>query len=210
MILFAGESVRSKSDPVGQHECGTCHGVQHFTEQHESLWFCVFWIPVVPLQTIARYWRCEQCLTAYLPGDTQVASSAQLVKRIVSYLLLGYNQRQHQQLAAEICLKLTGYPFELEEYQQVLRDIESGNVDIIDHVRSNSSAINGIGKQQILEAAFLATYVCCDLEYEDRLRINLIGNALGVGLEFVEYSIAQSRKQNHYGIRRLGHVESAV
>ena len=43
-----------------------------------------------------------------------------------------------------------------------------------------------------------------------RLRINLIGNALGVGLEFVDYAIQQSRKKNNYEIRRLRHLEPEV
>ncbi|MEK9872100.1 MAG: hypothetical protein VW831_20455, partial [Gammaproteobacteria bacterium] len=61
-----------------------------------------------------------------------------------------------------------------------------------------------------IEAAFLTTYICCDLQYEDRLRINLMGNAMDVGLEFVEYAIRQTRKTNYYGVRRLAKAEAAI
>ena len=81
---------------------------------------------------------------------------------------------------------------------------------MVERVSQFASSMNAIGKQTVVEAAFLTTYVCCDLQFEDRLRINLIGNALGVGLEFVDYSISQIRKQGCYGVRRLNIVESAV
>ena len=81
---------------------------------------------------------------------------------------------------------------------------------MVDYVRSHAASMNSVGKQQVIEAAFLSTYACCELQYEDRLRINLIGNALGVGLEFVEYCIGQSRRQNYYGVRRLGLTEQEV
>ena len=43
-----------------------------------------------------------------------------------------------------------------------------------------------------------------------RLRINLMGNAMDVGLEFVEYAIRQTRKNNYYGVRRLASAETAI
>ena len=70
--------------------------------------------------------------------------------------------------------------------------------------------MNAVGKQAVIEAAFLTTYACCDLQYEDRLRINLVGNALGVGLDFVEYAIDNVRKQSYLGIKRLSQLSPPV
>jgi hypothetical protein len=52
------------------------------------------------------------------------------------------------------------------------------------------------------------TYVCCEIQYEDRLRVNLIGNALGVSLEFVEYAVQKVRQNSYYGVRRLVPMKS--
>ena len=70
--------------------------------------------------------------------------------------------------------------------------------------------MNAVGKQAVIEAAFLTTYACCDLQYEDRLRINLVGNALGVGLDFVEYAIDNVRKQSYLGVKRLSKLSPPV
>jgi len=210
MLFLFGERLRSKATPVGEHRCAVCQSDQPFTEQNENLWFALFGIPLLPVEDKARYWRCENCLAAYDRNALGEPSHVPLVKRVIAYLLMGYRQDQHRTIAGEICLKITGFDFEGTEFDRVTREIGAGKLDMVEIVRRTAPTLNAIGKQQVLEAAFLATYICCDLQYEDRLRINLMGNAMDVGLEFVEYAIAQTRKQNYYGVRRLSHVESAV
>ena len=46
------------------------------------------------------------------------------------------------------------------------------------------------------------TYVCCEMQHEDRVRINLIGDALGTSTEFVEAVMNHVRSQSYYGVRR--------
>ncbi|MBT4159810.1 MAG: hypothetical protein HOC70_00300 [Gammaproteobacteria bacterium] len=208
MLFLFGESVRSKCTDVGSHDCGVCRGRQPFTEQIESLWFCLFAIPLIRIEDRARYWRCENCLSAFDRNNLEEPAHVPLVKRVIAYLLLGYRQDQHESIASEICLKITGFEYSGREYKEAIAFLDRGDVEMADIVRTSAPAMNAIGKQAVLEAAFLTTYLCCDMQYEDRLRINLIGNSLDVGLEFVEYAIQQTRKQNYYGVRRLMHSES--
>jgi hypothetical protein len=210
VIFLFGERSRAKTTSIGARDCAVCDSAQPFTEQLESTWFCLFGLPLLPIEQFARYWRCEHCLSAYEPGSLEAPSSVPLVKRICLYILLGYNQHAHAAVAQEICLKLCGFDLTDSEMKSLVRDISARHVDMVDYVRTQGPSLNAIGKQQVLEAAFLATHACCELQYEDRLRINLIGNALGVGLEFVDYAIQQSRKKNNYEIRRLRHLEPEV
>ena len=210
MFFLFGESVRSFETPLGDKECPVCLSQQPFTEQTESLWFSLFQIPLLKIEDGALYWRCEKCLNPFAINAVNIPSQVAVTRQIIVYILLGYGHSQHKQMAEEICLKLTGFNMTDEEYSELLSRLGSGHEDMVEAVRQFAPTMNAIGKQAVLEAAFLATYVCCDLQYEDRLRINLIGNALGVGLEFVDYAIAQSRKQGYYGIRRLSYVESPV
>ena len=205
MFLPMGESVRVKSESIGERNCAVCLSHQKFTKQQETTWFCLFGIPLLPIDEIACYWCCEKCLHAYAPQRLDYPSAVAPVKRLIVYLLLGYSQEQHHKIANQICLAIIGFELGDSEYRDLLEELRRGEVDIVEYVRGLASTTNGIGKQQILEVAFLATYICCDIQYEDRLRINLIGSALGVGLEFVDYSMQQTRKQQYYGVRRLGH-----
>ncbi|MFT7221172.1 MAG: hypothetical protein ACI8Z1_002794 [Candidatus Azotimanducaceae bacterium] len=210
MIFLFGERTRAASRPVGDHSCVNCGSFQIFAEHTESNWFSVFGIPLLNIGDTARFWRCEHCLVSYVPNQLDVPSAVPLLKKLVLYILLGYEQHDQVQLASEISLKLTNTRFDEDEIRLVIKEIKSGGVDMVAEARAACTSINASGKQQIIEAAFLATHACCELQYEDRLRINLIGNALEVGLEFVEYAIAASRRQNHYGIRRLPQELRAV
>ncbi len=203
MIFLFGERVRTKTTQIDSRTCVVCHAEQPFSEQRESTWFCLFGLPLLPIEQFARYWRCEHCLSAYEQGVLEAPSSVPLVKRICLYILLGYNQHANVAIAQEICLKVCGFELTDSETKDLVRGIAAKRYDMVDYVLSRAPLLNGIGKQQVLEAAFLATHACCELQYEDRLRINLIGNALGVELEFVEYAIQQSRKKKNYEIRRL-------
>lgn len=208
MLFLVGEKVRSTARPLGEHRCAVCKAPQPFGLHEESMWFSLFTIPLLPLEKIAAYWRCENCLSAYQPNQLDEPSCVPLVRRVSLYLLLGYNQHDHIGVADDICQRVTGFGIEAEQSRELVREIAAGRLDMVAQVEALAHQLNIKGKQQVLEAAFLATYVCCDLQYEDRLRINLMGNALGVGLEFVEFAISQVRKQGYYGIRRLGQAES--
>ena len=210
MIFIFGEKLRSQSTPSDRHYCAVCLSEQLFTEHRESVWFSLFGLPLLPIEDRASYLRCEKCLSAYDKADTSVPSHVPLIQTLIVYLLMGYQQDHQKRIAAEISLKIAGFDLAEDDFDGIRRSIGSGSLDMVEHVRQKSGAVNAIGKQQILEAAFLTTYVCCDMQYEDRLRINLIGNALDVGLEFVDYAIQQTRKQGYYGVRRLRTAESEV
>lgn len=210
MFLLMGERVKSSSRPIGQRSCPVCQSDQAFTEQTESLWFSIFGLSVLPLEQRAHYCRCEHCLSAFKPGEFEYPSSIPIVKDVIVYLLLGYEQQHQVQLASEVCAKLTGFEFPESEVRELCREIASGRLNVAELVRRRADTLNHIGKQQVIESAFLVTYACCDIEYEDRLRINQIGSALDVGLEFVTYAIDEARRQQNYGVRRLPNTRAEV
>ena len=210
MIFLFGERIRARANPIGDKRCALCETETPFTEQMESLWFTCFGLPLLKIEDKACFWRCEKCLSAYRRGHLDKPSQVNLTKQIIAYLLLGYSQNNHHLEAQEICMKITGFDFPEDEYRSLIVALGSGQQDMVETLRQASPELNAIGKQQIIEAAFLTTYICCDLQYEDRLRINLMGNAMDVGLEFVEYAIRQTRKTNYYGVRRLAKAEAAI
>ena len=120
----------------------------------------------------------------------------------------GRCQTQQKTLVQNICLKLSGFDYPEERMRNAAFQLESGDSQYMAYLREEAARVNSQGKMQIIEAAFLMTYVCCEIQYEDRLRINLIGNALSVSLEFVEYAVQQVRANSYYGVRKLVPVES--
>ena len=210
MFFLFGERVRTEMSPQGEKSCPVCLNQQQFCEHAESLWFSLFQIPLLKIEDRGLYWRCENCLNPFFVNNVSVPSHVLTVQQIVVYILLGYGYYGKKNVAKDISFKVTGFELNDEQFVQFSRQLGSGHEEMVDLVRKSAPAMNAVGKQAVIEAAFLTTYTCCDLQYEDRLRINLVGNALGVGLDFVEYAIDNVRKQSYLGIKRLSQLSPPV
>ena len=200
-MFLVGEKVRLQSRPAGKAECPVCKGEREFNYESETSWFTLFALPVLPMEQLADYTVCTVCGYAFQSED-RLPVHVSLVKTVATYLLLGYGLHTQRQLAQQICAAVTGFELVDEELKQLISGLEARDIDITEVVKQYSSKTNSQGKAEVIEAAFLMTYVACEIEYEDRLRINLMANALGVGLEFVEAVIRRVRAQGYYGIQR--------
>ena len=208
MLFLIGERVTNKSEGAGFRACAVCGGNEHFSHVSETNYFCFFGLPLLPIEKLADYYRCDRCNNSYKDLLVEEPSQVPVLQRTLSYIQLGYGQSQQATLVKDICLKLCGFEYSQDEMRKAAFQLESGESQYMDYLRKESSQMNNLGKMQIVEAAFLMTYVCCEIQYEDRLRVNLIGNALGVSLEFVEYAVQQVRDNGYYGVRRLVPVGS--
>lgn len=202
MFLLVGEKTRGTVTPTGQKYCGVCDSDQEFGHVVETNYFCVFGLPLMRLERVADYHECESCHHAF-GDDLDEPSHLTVVRRILVYILLGYGMHDHRDVAASICQKLTAIPFDDESLTTTMRALDNGSEDIFAFLRDQARRMNLLGKQQAVQAAFLMTHACCEIQYEDRLRINLVGNALGVSTSFVAACIETVRSHNYYGVRRV-------
>jgi hypothetical protein len=208
MLFLIGERVSSKSEIAGSRFCAVCGDTEQFSHVTETNYFCLFGFPLLPTDKLADYYRCDRCSNAYQDLVAEAPSCVSVLQRTLSYIQLGYGQSQQKALVQDISLKLCGFDYSQEEMRKAAFQLETGDSQYLEYLRQASSRINSQGKVQIIEAAFLMTYVCCEIQYEDRLRVNLIGNALGVSLEFVEYAVQKVRQNSYYGVRRLVPMKS--
>ncbi len=208
MLFLMGERVTSKSEGAGFRSCSVCGDNEHFSHVTETNYFSLFGIALLPIEKLADYYRCDRCSNSYQDLLIEEPSQVPVLQRTLSYIQLGYGQSNQAALVQDICLKLCGFDYPQEAMRKAAFELESGESRYFEYLRKEAFRINSQGKMQVIEAAFLMTYVCCEIQYEDRLRVNLIGNALGVSLEFVEYAVQQVRENNYYGVRRLVPVGS--
>lgn len=203
MLFLFGERVHSHSESVGDLECPVCNSTQPFSRVIETNYFCLFGLRLLPIEKIANYWRCENCRNSFVENDLSEPSQLPVVKQVLTYIMLGYGMHDHSEIPREICSKVTGFEFTPKEVRDLMRELSTGKSDVDSMLQARAYTINTWGKRQIIEAAFLMTHASCEIQHEDRVRINLIGNALGVSLEFVEAAIEHVRGRGYYGVRRL-------
>ena len=208
MIFLMGERVSGKSREAGLRPCAVCGGNEQFSHVVETNYCCFFGIQLLPIEKLADYYQCNRCNNSYPELLAKAPSQVSVIQLTLSYIQLGYGQAQQKKLVQDSCLKISGFEYPEAQMRKAAFQLESGDSQYMAYLREEAAKINSQGKMQIIEAAFLMTYVCCEIQYEDRLRVNLIGNALGVSLEFVEYAVEQVRANSYYGVRRLVPVGS--
>lgn len=169
----------------------------------ETNYFCVFGLRILPIERIADYWRCEKCRNSFVANDLSEPSQIPMLKQVLTYIMLGYGMQEHAEIAREICMKVAGVEFGNRELREQIRTLDAGKTDVFENLRKTACTMNTHGKRQIVEAAFLMTHASCEIQHEDRVRINLVGNALGLPLEFIESAIEHVRGRGYYGVRRL-------
>ena len=205
MFLF-GERIKGTSDSLGERFCPVCDASKSFRHVNETNYFCLFGIRLLPLEKHADYHLCDFCENAFTEptdGAYQIPSQAMSARSVIGYILVGYGMQGHLKLGCEIFKKVTGFEMSAEELTHVVRKVSVPQQDLINLLKSESSNMNIRGKQQIIEAAFLVTHACCEIEYEDRVRINLIANAMDIPIGFVSATIEQVRQQGCYGVHRI-------
>ena len=206
MIFIFGERIKRESVPLGDRHCPVCESSKPFQRIRETNYFCLFGLRILPLEKIADYERCDFCENAFPAGfDGAVLLPSQLpsVQRVLAYLLVGYGMQDQLELACDIFKKVTGFELRETDLMADIGSIELGKTDLFGELRAQNHHLNTRGKQQIIEAAFLVTHSFCEIQYEDRLRINLIASAMGLPIMFVSATIDQVRKQGCFGVRRL-------
>jgi hypothetical protein len=201
-FLFS-ERIHSESESSGARNCGVCGKSQPFSHVIETKFFCLFGLRLLPVEKIANYLRCDQCNNSFSREFVVEPTQVALVKRVLVYLQLGYALQEQREVIQDICIKVTGFELRNDEINREVEDLDSAKVEIFQSLRSCATGLNLQGKQQIIEAAFLITHACCEIQYEDRLRINLIGSALGVSIEFVSSVIDHAHSHGCYGVRRF-------
>ena len=174
----------------------------HFNHIVETNYFCVFGLKLLPLEKVANYYQCDECGCPFDYTFT-VPTQVPLIRLVLAYVLVGYDMASHTQVAGEICRKISGFELDTEALRNDINGFASGRQQIDRELQHAAMNVNAFGAMQVVQAAFLLTYVCCEIQYEDRLRINRIGTALGVSLQLVQSAIESIREHHYFGVHRV-------
>ena len=199
MFILFGECLQTGRDRAGLRKCDRCDREEEFFHITEVNYFSLFAIPVFRVSKVADYFVCGECGTSYASKVQLQPSNIDSVKVVITYILFGYGMANEIRRIQEIANAVVGISFPVEEIKRNLLRI--GDEDVFKLLGIAANTMNAKAKFQVIEDAFLSTHVCCEIQYEDRLRINLMGNALGVSLSFVEAAINNVRSNNFYGVR---------
>jgi hypothetical protein len=200
VFMLISERLHTSVTAIGSFDCSVCASKQPFSHVVEINYFCLFGLRLMRLARFADYQRCDRCDSAFCAAHHREPASMESVYWVLAYLWIGFDMSHQMSLATAIGFKVTGQECSEQRIRACMGQLAQRDIYAV--LRHQAHGLNLRGKLQVIDAAFLATYVCCEIQHEDRLRVNLMGTSLGVSLESVEAAIRGVREQGYYGVKR--------
>lgn len=202
MFLLFGEETINKITRTGEIACARCGGRRAAQRYAEASYFTLFRIPLLPLGRRSDYWECCECGAAYASERATEPAADAVLRHVLVYVMLGYRAAAYRETLQQIYARITGREIGVEEIAAEAGEIEARPPEIIGYLRKHAFHLNVAGKEQVVEAAFLMTHASCEIQQQDRLRVNLMGGALGLTLEQTDAVLDRVRANRYYGVRR--------
>lgn len=184
MLFLLGEKAVRYATHEGTFNCPICNSSQDALHVVEKNYFTVFFIRILPLEILSDYIECAHCQHSFDPQNTAKPAYISGLELVLSYLMLGYGVNESKEIATDIFKAMTEREYDEKIFRDNIADLNNGK-DLFKALKGLAFQLNTMGTIRVVEAAFLMSRALSDLGYEDRLRVNLIGNALGISLEFI-------------------------
>lgn len=202
MLFLLGEKTIPSTENLGEFCCPICDTNKNLIRIVEKNYFTLFFIRILPLGTLADYNQCEGCGHTYSGLDASTPLYFEPVQSVLAYLLAGYGLSHGVGVSQKIFKAITGKEVSAAKIQSHINSINKG-YDLAEQLKSNVDKLSWLDKSLIIEAAYLLVYAARPIEYEERLQINLIGNALGVSLETVNAIVKNLSAMQYRGVQAI-------
>lgn len=199
MLFLLGEKTVASTENLGQFSCPICDANKSLFRVTEKNYFTIFLIRILPLGITANYNQCEGCGHTYHSLDADVPLYFEPLQSVLAYLLAGYGLSHGIGVSQKIFSAITGKEVSAKEIQRQINQINDGS-SLFEQLKVNTDKLSLLDKSLIVEAAYLLVYAARPIEYEERLQINLIGNALGLCLEAVNAIVKNLGAEQYRGI----------
>lgn len=199
MLFLLGEKTIASTENLGEFNCPICDTQKHLLRVIEKNYFTIFFIRILPLGITADYNQCDGCGHTYSAIDAKAPLYFETLQSVLAYLLAGYGLNHGIEVSQKIFKAITGKEVSTTEIQDHINRINQGS-SLFEQLKTSVNKLSWLDKSLIIEAAYLLVYAARPIEYEERLQINLVGNALGVCLEAVNAIVKNLRAEQYRGI----------
>ena len=78
MLIIFGLRVFYRTIAQGTFYCRRCGGDRQYRKRSGRRWFTLFFLPVIPLNSVGEYIQCTTCRTRYVPDVLNQPTTAQM------------------------------------------------------------------------------------------------------------------------------------
>ncbi|MEZ4316437.1 MAG: TerB family tellurite resistance protein [Myxococcota bacterium] len=189
-IIWGTRGVTSTAES-GQFHCPRC-GQTPYDLKRVRRFFTLYWIPLIPLDTLGEYVECGGCANTFdkavLDYDPEADHKKFLSKldkasrRLMALMVLADGDIDDEEIAAMVKVSemLPGGNLTDAEARAEVDAAAKGSRDIVEHVIDVRDFLNDAGKGLLLRVALAIAMADGEFADEEKVLLLQIGEALGM------------------------------
>lgn len=202
MIIF-GTTGLTFSGESGQFFCPECASHQAYQRKTVRRFFTLYFIPLIPLDTISTYVRCHHCDGTFHPevlslkeSDYRAAMEAEFfddVRRVMVLMMLADGRVEENEVLAlvDFYRQLTGTEVPRSQIDQEVEQAKQAKSDAVSYVRRLAPRLGEQGKRTIVQGAFLVASAGGEMDPGHQQQLRQFPEALGISTDAFRQYIAE-------------------
>jgi tellurite resistance protein len=191
MIVWGFRAIKA-TRARGVFHCPQCVIKVNYVHRKVTSWFTLYFIPIIPRETLAEYVECQKCLGTFdvetITYDPEVekqkfeASYLAGMKRVMVQVMLadGHIASSEKQLLRGVYKSLANGDLSDEAIEAEIKSITNAKGDLLAYVRQLGNTLNDTGKERVLRAAVMVATADGALDGTEHQLLGAMAAALGV------------------------------
>lgn len=192
MIIFGTRGVTTTPDK-GEFHCPTCNSNQPYGLKRVRRFFTLYFIPVIPLDSLGEYVECSSCKDTYKTNILDYNSAANseefeaeyhsAIKKVMIHILLadGVIDDAEIETSIDIYKKITGNEITAASFRNEIDVIQANKQENLSSCLHNlQGVLNDEGKELVIKAALYVALADGEFQQEEQELLGKIGSDLGM------------------------------
>ena len=189
MIFFGTRGVHSNAGQ-GHFHCPSCRCQQPYKHKRVRRFFTLYFIPLIPLDSVGEYVECDTCSHTFEPEVLQYDPSAgqaefevqfhKAIKRVMVEMIMadGVMDEDETNTVRNVYGQIAGSELSEEGVRDEIALAKRENKGVDEVLTAFASSLNDSGKEMVIRAAYLVAASDGEFQKEEKELISRIANAL--------------------------------
>ena len=189
MIFFGTRGVRLNAGQ-GHFHCPSCRCQQPYKHKRVRRFFTLYFIPLIPLDSVGEYVECDTCSHTFEPEVLQYDPSAgqaefeaqfhKAIKRVMVEIMMadGVMDEDETNTVRNVYGQIAGSELSEEGVRDEIALAKRENKVVEEVLAAFAGSLNDSGKEMVIRAAYLVAASDGEFQEEEKELISRIANAL--------------------------------
>ncbi len=191
MIIFGTRGITTTPN-TGTFHCPNCQGDQDFRQRRVRRFFHLYFIPIIPLNTVGEYVECRACKDTYntrVLSYNPAAAAEQLeaeykaaIRSVMIHILLadGHIDDTEVDTVIDIYERISQQRLTQREVHENIDTIRRSGISFTRHLQALQGRLNDTGKETVLRSALMVALADGEFHESEQKMLTQVGLDLGM------------------------------